>query len=617
MTGKKPGRKWRDLPATTAPEVRRLSEFLRARVDESGKTLNDLAPVVGNATSVISTYLGGKIPNQRFVTALIAATAPASLREKHTGEALRLLDAALHPPRRPTGGSQVGPSASGLMDINAVQAQHLETYAHLTRALEQHNEVRQAAANSEKLMWVLYGMVGKLEERVARLTEERDRLGKGSEAAERKLTRALGQQHRAESELSRAREKQREAEDLAARLQERIDHLTSELDRLHPSSAEPLPDVAATECPSGGEDPEGDDIEAALARAEAVNDSDSVTVARIATELAAEANIVPNNAVASANTANTPGAALAVLHEHALEAGYAGDPQKARDLFAELVLDHVRALGASHPNTLSSRHNLAHWTGEAGDPQKAGELFAELVPANTNILGAEHPSTLSSRHEHARMVGEAGDPQKARDLLAELVPDRTRVLGADHPDTLASRYNLAHWIGEAGHPQTARDLLASLVTDYTRVLGLDHPNTLACRQDHAHMIGLAGDATLARNLFADLVPEYSRVLGPHHRDTSCSRHNLAHWIGANGDPQTARDLLTSLVTEYTVVLGPDHPNTLAARHGQARVIGAAGDQQTAEGLFAELVPDRIRVLGLDHPDTIASRDALAHWRGQA
>ncbi|MFD9082493.1 tetratricopeptide repeat protein, partial [Streptomyces erythrochromogenes] len=536
----KPGRKWRDLPATTAPEVRRLAEFLRARVDESGKTLNELAPAVQNASSVISTYLGGKIPTQRFVTALVAATAPPPLRDKHTGEALRLLEAALHPPRRPASGPQPSPLLEAVVDVAAVQAQHLETYAHLTRALEQHNELRQAAANSEKLVWVLYGMVGKLQERVTHLTADRDRLGQGSEAAERKLTRALGQQNRAERELARARQKQREAEELAARLQERIDHLTGELDRLRPDTAQ-LPDSmdVPAEGAAVGEDPEGDDIEAALTRAEVVNDSDS-TVARITTELSDNADVVPNNPLTGPNGPNTPDAPADFPH-HVSKTGEVGNQREAGGPFAD---------------TLTTRHEHARTIGRAGDPQAARDLLADLITASTRVLGPDHPSTLTTRYNHAHWTGEAGDPHTARDLLTVIVTDRARVLGPDHPSTLTTGHEHAHWTGEAGDPHTARDLLTVIVAASTRVLGPDHPSTLATRHEHAHWTGEAGNSQAARDLLADLITASTRIPGPDHADTLSTRHEHAHWTGEAGDPHTARDLFSVIVTDRARVLGP-------------------------------------------------------------
>ncbi|MFJ6053368.1 hypothetical protein [Streptomyces sp. NPDC092307] len=79
-------------------------------------------------------------------------------------------------------------------------------YERLTRALEQKGELRQAAENSARLIWVLLGMVNRLDDPVRVQSGERDRLagqvaGGAVEAAEVRLTRAEKQKAKAESEL--------------------------------------------------------------------------------------------------------------------------------------------------------------------------------------------------------------------------------------------------------------------------------------------------------------------------------------------------------------------------------------------------------------------------------
>jgi hypothetical protein len=59
--------------------------------------------------------------------------------------------------------------------------------------------------------------------------------------------------------------------------------------------------------------------------------------------------------------------------------------------------------------------------------------------------GREHPDTLTTRHNLARWTGRAGDVAAARDQYAALLPVQERVLGRDHPDTLTTRHNLAFW----------------------------------------------------------------------------------------------------------------------------------------------------------------------------
>ncbi|MXQ65073.1 tetratricopeptide repeat protein [Actinomadura rayongensis] len=205
-----------------------------------------------------------------------------------------------------------------------------------------------------------------------------------------------------------------------------------------------------------------------------------------------------------------------------------GNYRTARDLqhARTTALHHLH--DPDHPNTLTTRHNLAYWTGAAGDVVAARDLFAELLPIRERVMGPDHPDTLDARHNLARWTGAAGDVVAARDLFAELVPICERVLGPDHPDTLTARHELAYWTGAAGDVVAARDLFAELVPIRERVMGPDHPETLDARHDLARWTGRAGDVVAARDLFAELLPIRERVLGPDHPDTLIARHELAY-----------------------------------------------------------------------------------------
>lgn len=60
------------------------------------------------------------------------------------------------------------------------------------------------------------------------------------------------------------------------------------------------------------------------------------------------------------------------------------------------------------------------------------------------MLGPDHPETLATRHYLAHLQARAGDTAGAAAALEELLPDRVRVLGPDHPHTLTTRNYLAH-----------------------------------------------------------------------------------------------------------------------------------------------------------------------------
>lgn len=62
---------------------------------------------------------------------------------------------------------------------------------------------------------------------------------------------------------------------------------------------------------------------------------------------------------------------------------------------------------------------------------------------NEGLLGPDHPDTLSSRNNLAISYGRMGRHEEALALDQENLADSERVLEPDHPDTLASRNSLA------------------------------------------------------------------------------------------------------------------------------------------------------------------------------
>lgn len=484
-TNKRKGRPWGPVRPVNGA-AGRLAEFLRAQVDASGKTLAVLEKEIGYSTTQISSLLGGRIPAQRFVTSVIDATVPAPLRERRRSEAAALLYEAMHPPRVPAPAKAAVPPAA-VVDLAAVQARQIETYDRLTRALEQQAELRQTAENSARLIWILLGMIHKLNDRVTALTREREEAGAREllEAVRAKLERARSQQAKAEGELGRAEEKKRRAEALAERLQRQITELTEELDRLRgtgPGTPEG-PAGLAPFTPRSAADPEGDDIDAALARVTAVNDTDGDTVDRITTELGGPGPaIVPDNA---STRADAPDKTAQELRTDAEEAKQNGDFREGARLYALLTAACTGYLGPDDRETLLSRYHHAYCLGRSGDHAVARDLLAALVPHETRVLGPDHAHTLTTRYGHAYFTCDAGDPAIARDLMVPLIADQTRVMGPDHADTLMGRYQHAYYTGEAGDPAGARDLLGALLPDETRVLGPDHPDTAISREQLA------------------------------------------------------------------------------------------------------------------------------------
>ena len=229
---------------------------------------------------------------------------------------------------------------------------------------------------------------------------------------------------------------------------------------------------------------------------------------------------------------------------------------EGQGLLARAIRHHQRAhalyervLSADHPDTLSSRNNLAGAYRAAGDLGRAIPLYEQTLTDTERVLGADHPNTLTSRNNLAGAYQAAGDLGRAIPLYEQTLTDTERVLGADHPDTLSSRNNLAGAYESAGDLGRAIPLYEQTLTERERVLGADHPNTLSSRNNLAYAYRAAGDLGRAIPLYEQTLTDTERVLGADHPNTLTSRNNLAGAYQAAGDLGRAIPLYEQTLTD--------------------------------------------------------------------
>jgi tetratricopeptide (TPR) repeat protein len=453
--------------------AKRLAVFLRARVDESGKTLAALAGEIPFSKSQISTHLSGRIPPQQFVIALITAVVPPPLQERRQSEANALLFEAQHPPRPASG--RVPLQAVPGHDLASVQARQLETYERLTRALEQVADLRQAAENSARLVWVLLGMIHKLSERVTVLGGERDRLSEGEadretlEAARHKVSRAQEQQAKAQSELARAERKKQQAEELAARLQQQIEALTDELDRLRgagPSPHDHLPERATRvqSRPEDDGDLEADDIDAALARASTVNDNDTDTIDRISTEVTGAAPFfVPDNLPTSADTTSNAPVQLRGEVPGALQRGNGGEAARRRR-------DRLDLPGEPLPESVDGPHRKSRF------PEAMPDVWGGVPRRNTRFVGRE-PLLNDARH----LLQDSPPGAGVLTLHGMSGAGKTQ-LAAEYVYRFGSKYDVVWWVN-AEKRATYRRALAELAPKLGLSTGTEYGERLRAVRD--------------------------------------------------------------------------------------------------------------------------------------
>ena len=297
--------------------------------------------------------------------------------------------------------------------------------------------------------------------------------------------------------------------------------------------------------------------------------------------------------------------------------GEAGRVAEATAADMALLDDQERVLGPDHRLTLATRNNLAHWLGRAGRVAEATTAYEALLTDQQRILGPDHLDTLNTRNNLAQSLGEAGRVAEATTAYEALLTDLQRVLGPDHPHTLTTRNNLAQSLGEAGRVAEATTAYEALLDDQQQSLGPDHPGTLTTRSNLAHWLGQMGHVAEATTAYQALLDDQQRVLGPDHPHTLTTRSNLAHWLGQMGRVAEATSAYEASLEDHRRILGPDHPHTLTTRNNLAHWLGEAGRVADATTAYEASLDDHERVLGADHPHTLTTRNSLAHWLGRA
>ena len=277
---------------------------------------------------------------------------------------------------------------------------------------------------------------------------------------------------------------------------------------------------------------------------------------------------------------------------------------EAIELFEQVLDEHKRLLGADHPYTLTTRNNLAGAYLSVGRFSEAIDAWEELLPDCQRVLGADHPVTLTVRSNLARAYESVGRFGEAIELYERVLADQERVLGPDHPDTLTTRNNLAVAYHSAGRFGEAIELCERVLFERERLLGPDHPDTLTTRNSLAVAYEDVGR-------FGEAIELYERVLGPDHPDTLTTRHNLAVAYHSAGRFDEAIELFEQVLDECKRLLGDDHPDTLTTRNNLAGVYRSVGCFGEAIELYERVLADQERVLGPDHPKTLTVRHNLA------
>ena len=163
------------------------------------------------------------------------------------------------------------------------------------------------------------------------------------------------------------------------------------------------------------------------------------------------------------------------LFEEAKKLWEQGDYTAALPLFKRALAINEKTLGAQHPDTVTSLHNLAVVYYSQGDYAVALPLYKRALAIREKTLGAQHPDTALSLNALAELYRVQGDYAAAEPLHKRALAIREKTLGAQHPDTANSLNNLAGLHESQGDYAAAEPLYKRALAIREKTLGAATP----------------------------------------------------------------------------------------------------------------------------------------------
>ncbi|MBI5683973.1 MAG: tetratricopeptide repeat protein [Verrucomicrobia bacterium] len=281
------------------------------------------------------------------------------------------------------------------------------------------------------------------------------------------------------------------------------------------------------------------------------------------------------------------------------------------------ALDHYRAAAALTSQQRDPiewarvQHGITRLLYDQGDYRQAVEVLRPIINIRQRLLGPEHPDTLTSRSNlAAALIAQGSNAEAMREFRAVLVT-RQRVLGPEHSDTLTSRSNLAAAFIYQGKYAEAEAESRAVLAIRQRVLGPEHVDTLTSRMNVANALLVQGKHPEAETEHRVVLAIRQRVLGPEHPDTLDSRMNFANALNAQAKHAEAEKEHRDVLAIRQRMLGPEHPDTLNSRSNLAAALVSQGKYADAEVESRAVLAVRQRVLGPEHPDVFQSYYNLA------
>lgn len=320
-----------------------------------------------------------------------------------------------------------------------------------------------------------------------------------------------------------------------------------------------------------------------------------------------------------------------------------GELDRAQHLAEEAWKGRSRLLGATHPETLSSRQNLGvilsqagayeaachHFEGvlatappqdlrlrclqnlalcqkERGNLQESRQIYEGLLPQLASGWGPDHPDGARCLQNYGTCLLACGELPAAEAAIRDATERLTLSLGPDHPDRLTALGNLVAVQKARGNWKDAESGYRYLYEQRRKLFGPDHPDSLILLHNLGKALHHLGNYPEALRCLEEAGAGQRRQLGAQHRDFLLSLESQAVTLQTMGDRDAAKQIYSALLADCS-----DPQRRAALIHNYAGILQEEGDLAGARSHYEQVLIDRRQFCGEEHPDTLMTLNNLA------
>ena len=228
--------------------------------------------------------------------------------------------------------------------------------------------------------------------------------------------------------------------------------------------------------------------------------------------------------------------------------------------------------------------------------QEALEVFLE-------VYGESHPNTISTRNNIANALISTGRPGEASAIYRAAFEAAVDVFGEDNRRVGSTLANLSRALLMHGEAEEALSSAERAVTVLEQGLEPDHPNLVGARMNLASALAANGELERAASLYRDGLERFVRIRGPGSLAADRIRSLLAAVLVEQSQHDQAEDLLT-------LVLDPArHPDGRMPSQARGETLLTLGHLRALQGRCTEaatLVEESRALLGAAPSDAAGS-----------